>query len=223
MKHRTQITAALAACLTFAAAVAADEVTDQLDAARKAYEAGDLRTATDTLNFAVAKIKEQQTASLLTLLPEPLAGWQADPAQSESAGLASMIVGTNLGRRYFRPDGAEVNLNVTADSPLLPMLTMFLSSPFMMQADPNTKPYALKGQRGIIKHDPSANEYEVTLMIGNRILIQGKGTGMADGAAVQQYVEAAGPGRDSEGVGRLRLTGIASRSKLATPPVARRP
>ena len=70
------------------------------------------------------------------------------------------------------------------------MLTMFLSSPFMMQADPNTKPYTIKGQRGIIKHDAQTNEHEVTLMIGNRILIQGKGTGMADGAAVQQYIEA---------------------------------
>jgi hypothetical protein len=67
---------------------------------------------------------------------------------------------------------------------------MFLSSPFMMQADPNAKPYMLKGQRGLIKHDAQANEYEVTLMIGNRILIQGKGSGLADATAVQQYVEA---------------------------------
>jgi len=190
MQNRTPLIVALTTCLTLAAPTQADEVTDQLDAARQAYEAGQLHSAADTLNFAVAKIKEQMTAGLLKLLPEPLAGWQADPAQSETAGLASMIVGTNLGRRYFREDGAEVNLNVTADSPLLPMLTMFLSSPFMMQADPNTKPYTIKGQRGIIKHDAQTNEHEVTLMIGNRILIQGKGTGMADGAAVQQYIEA---------------------------------
>ncbi len=190
MQNRTPLIVALTACLTLAAPTRADEVTDQLDAARQAYEAGQLHSAADTLNFVVAKIKEQMTAGLLKLLPEPLAGWQADPAQSESAGLASMIVGTNLGRRYFREDGAEVNLNVTADSPLLPMLTMFLSSPFMMQADPNTKPYTIKGQRGIIKHDAQTNEHEVTLMIGNRILIQGKGTGMADGTAVQQYIEA---------------------------------
>ncbi len=190
MQNRTPLIVALTACLTLTFPTQADEVTDQLDAARQAYEAGQLHSAADTLNFVVAKIKEQMTAGLLKLLPEPLAGWQADPAQSESAGLASMIVGTNLGRRYFREDGAEVNLSVTADSPLLPMLTMFLSSPFMMQADPNTKPYTIKGQRGIIKHDGQTNEHEVTLMIGNRILVQGKGTGMADGSAVQQYIEA---------------------------------
>lgn len=180
----------LAAALSLGSAVRADEVTDQLDAARKAYESGDLSGAVDTLNFAVAKIKEQVTARLLLLLPEPLPGWQADAAQSESAGIAAMITGTNLGRRYYREDGAEVTLSLMADSPLLPMLTMFLSSPFMMQADPETKPYSLKGQRGMLKHGAGSNEYEVSLMVGNRILIQAKGSGLTDEKPVQAYLEA---------------------------------
>jgi hypothetical protein len=181
---------ALAAPLGLGQPVQADEVTDQLDAARKAYESGELRTAVDTLNFAIAKIQEQVTARLLQLLPEPLPGWQADAAQSESGGIAAMITGTNLSRRYYRPDGAEVQLSLMADSPLLPMLTMFLSSPFMMQADPATKPYSLKGQRGMLKHSPDSNAYEASLMVGNRILIQGKGSGLPDEKAVQQYLEA---------------------------------
>lgn len=180
----------LAATLALAQPALGDEVTDQLDAARKAYESGELRSAVDTLNFAVAKIKEQLTGRLLQLLPEPLPGWQADPAQSESAGIAAMITGTNLSRRYYRADGAEVTLSLMADSPLLPMLTMFLSSPFMLQADPGTKPYSLKGQRGLLKHNPDSTEYEASLMVGNRILVQGKGTGLADEMAVQQYLEA---------------------------------
>ncbi len=189
MQHATLRNAALAALLTLAAAAWADEVTDQLSTAREAYETGDLRNAVNRLNFAVAKIQEQETARLLNLLPAPLAGWQADPAQSETAGIVSMIAGTNLTRRYFRPEGGEVKLTVTADSLLLPMLTMFLASPFMMQVEPSAKPYAFKGQQGIIKHDPQSSNYEVTLMIGNRILIQGKSSGLPDGTAVQQYVE----------------------------------
>ena len=189
MQSRTPIAAVLAALLSLSTTVQADQVIEQLDAARKAYDAGDLRTAVDTLNFAVAAIREQETARLLKLLPEPLEGWQADPARSETAGIASMIAGLNLTRRYFRPDGAEVVLSITADSPLLPMLTMFLSSPFMMQADPTSKPYTYKGQRGITKHAADSDAYEITLMIGNRILVQGKGSGMADGSAVQKYLE----------------------------------
>lgn len=181
---------ALAVTLALAQPALGDEVTDQMDAARKAYASGELRTAVDTLNFAVAKIQEQITGRLLQLLPEPLPGWQADPAQSESAGIAAMITGTNLSRRYYRADGAEVSLSLMADSPLLPMLTMFMSSPFMMQADPGTKPYSLKGQRGLLKHSPDSTEYEASLMVGNRILVQGKGSGLTDEKAVQQYLEA---------------------------------
>jgi len=190
MRPVKPITLTLAAALSLGSAVRADEVTDQLDAARKAYESGDLSGAVDTLNFAVAKIKEQVTARLLQLLPEPLPGWQADAAQSESAGIAAMITGTNLSRRYYREDGAEVTLSLMADSPLLPMLTMFLSSPFMMQADPETKPYSLKGQRGMLKHGAGSNEYEVSLMVGNRILIQAKGSGLSDEKPVQAYLDA---------------------------------
>jgi hypothetical protein len=106
------------------------------------------------------------------------------------AARTKLFTGTNLSRRYYRADGAEVTLSLMADSPMLPMLTMFMSSPFMMQADPGTKPYSLKGQRGLLKHSPDSTEYEASLMVGNRILVQGKGTGLTDDKAVQAYLEA---------------------------------
>jgi hypothetical protein len=111
-----------------------------------------------------------------------------------------MIAGTNLSRRYFKDDGAEVTLHVTADSPLLPMLNMFLSSPFMMQADPASKPFALKGQRGMLKQE-SDGSIEITLMVGNRILIQGKGNAQAGEAPVKQYLEALDVGAIQKGFG----------------------
>ncbi len=188
MRSSKPIVAVLAAALSIAP-VAADEITDQLDVARRAYDAGELRSAVETLNFAVAKIQEQIAARLLTLLPEPMEGWEADPAQSESTGMASMLTGTTLSRRYFRADGAEVTLRMMADSPMLPMLSMFLSTPFLMQADKGTKMYSLKGQRGMIKHAPESQDYEITLMMGNRILIQAQGSGLADEGSVVQYLE----------------------------------
>jgi len=178
-------TAALIACLGSASA---DTVTEQIDAGRKAYEEGNLKEATSALEFAVAEIQSQITDRLLLLLPEPLEGWQADPAQSESGGIATMITGTNLSRRYHREDGAEITLSLMANSPMLPMLTMFLSSPFMMQADPNTKPFTIKGLRGMIKREDG--KVEVTLMQGANVLIQATGSGSADEQAIRQYIDA---------------------------------
>lgn len=173
-----------------AAHVNADEITDQLDAARKAYDAGELRTAVDTLNLVITKIQERITAGLLTLFPPALEGWTAEDAKSQSSGLATMITGTSLSRRYVRADGAEVELSLMADSPMMPMLTMAISMPFMMQANENLKPYTLKGERGMLEHTPDSQTYKITLMIGNRLLIQAEGSGLEDVKPIERYLDA---------------------------------
>ena len=164
--------AALGLAAAFIAPASADEVTDQLNAARKAYESGELRSAVQTLQFAVASIQEKINLSLLELLPEPLDGWNADEPQAQSGGMAAMIAGTNLSRRYYRDDGAEVDISITADSPLLSMMTMMLSNPMLMQTDPGTRVYTHGGQRGMIKHEKDSDVWEISLMIGGKIMIQ---------------------------------------------------
>lgn len=182
--------AALAITLTLAGVSRADEVSDQIDAAKKAYEAGELRTAVDTLNFAVAKIQEQMTANLLKLLPEPLAGWTADAPESQSGGMAAMITGTTLSRRYTRTDdGAEVTINLMADSPMMPMLTMAMSMPLVMQSNQDMKTYSYKGNRGMVEHAADSTDYEVTLMVGNRLVIQGQGSKLSDTKPIEAYLD----------------------------------
>ncbi|MBK1717142.1 hypothetical protein [Thiocystis violacea] len=180
---------ALAATLCLSGQLRADEVTDQMEAAKKAYESGELRTAVETLNFAVAKIQEQMTATLLKLLPEPLDGWLGDEPQSQSGGMAAMITGTTLSRRYAREDGAEVTLSLMADSPLMPMLTMAMSMPFVMQSNQDMKTYSFKGHRGMLEHAANSEDYEITLMVGNRLVIQGKGSRLADSQPIEAYFE----------------------------------
>jgi hypothetical protein len=188
-----KITGALALTAALVLAVettAADEVTDQLDAAKASYEAGELRAAAETLSAAVETIRAQITAGLLTLFPPPFDGWTADEAQSQSGGLASILTGTQLSRRYVREDGAEVSLSLMADSPMMPMLTMAISMPFMMQANEDLKTYSLKGERGMLEHTPGSQTYKVTLMVGSRLLVQGEGSGLADPGPVEQYLQA---------------------------------
>ncbi len=182
--------AALGLAAAFIAPASADEVTDQLNAARKAYESGELRSAVQTLQFAVASIQEKINLSLLELLPEPLDGWNADEPQAQSGGMAAMIAGTNLSRRYYRDDGAEVDISITADSPLLSMMTMMLSNPMLMQTDPGTRVYTHGGQRGMIKHEKDSDVWEISLMVGGKIMIQVTGRGIKDQQDVEAYLEA---------------------------------
>jgi hypothetical protein len=169
---------------------AADEITDQLDAAKQAYQAGELKRATETLKDTIDKIQAQVTAGLLTLFPAPLEGWSAEDAQAQSGGLASMITGTQISRRYKRADGAEVNLSLMADSPMMPMLTMAISMPFLMQSNEGMKAYTLKGERGMLEHAPDSQSYKATVMVGSRLLIQAEGSGLSDSAPLEQYLEA---------------------------------
>lgn len=182
--------AALGLTAALAAPALADEVTDQLNTARKAYESGELRSAVQTLQFAVASIQEKINLSLLELLPEPLEGWNADEPQAQSGGMAAMIAGTNLSRRYYRDDGAEVDISITADSPLLSMMTMMLSNPMLMQTDPGTRVYTHGGQRGMIKHEKDSDVWEISLMVGGKIMIQVTGRGIKDQQDAEAYLEA---------------------------------
>lgn len=101
-----------------AGTAAADSITDQIDAARRAYENGEPRVAVQALEFAAEEIRVQLTAEQLKVLPDPLPGWSAEDAESQTPGFAQMIAGTNLTRRYANAEtGARVEITVTADSP----------------------------------------------------------------------------------------------------------
>lgn len=168
----------------------ADPVIDQIDAGRRAYEAGDSRVAVQALQFAIAEIESQLKQQQLKLMPEPLPGWSADDAVSESGGFASMVAGTNLARTYRNDTtGATVKISLTADSPLLAMMGMMMSTPMLMQVDPRNSPYSYGSFRGVMETGEEGN-VKVTLMIGTRILLQVEGGDGADRQMLEAYLEA---------------------------------
>lgn len=187
--------AALALTLV-AARLPADEVTDQLDTARRAYEAGELRSATRALNFATTRIQEQINDQLLKLLPEPMPGWEAEAAQSEVGGIAAMVAGTVISRTYRRADGAAVELRLMADSPMMAMMAMMVQTPLLMQASGEMRVYTYRGHQGMIQHTDGSDVWELNLMVGNRIMVQAKGSGIQDQKPVEDYL------------GALDLTGV---------------
>jgi hypothetical protein len=190
VKRSNLLIAALGIGALVSSPVSADDITAQIDAGRQAYEQGELRNALQTLQFAVAGIQEKINLSLLDLLPAPLEGWDADEPQAQSSGMAAMIAGTNLSRRYYRNDGAELDISITADSPLLGMMSMMLSNPLLMQTDPATRIYTQDGHRGTIKHEKDSDEWEISLLVGRKIMVQVSGRGLKDKQAVEDYVKA---------------------------------
>lgn len=184
------VRSALVMTLIASAAAAADPVTDQMDAARRAYESGERRVAIQALQFAVTQIEEQITAEQLKVLPDPLPGWSAEAPTAQAGGLAAMIAGTNLTRAYRKDDSdAQVRISVTADSPLMSMMNILMSTPMLMQADPGSSAYSYSGFRGLLQNDEAGNT-KISLMIGTRIMLQIEGSNGADRAALEAYLGA---------------------------------
>lgn len=170
--------------------VLADEVHDEIDAARSAYDGGDLRGAVQALQYAMTKIQEQLTSKLWGLLPDPLPGWQAEAPQAQGGGVLTAIAGTHVTRRYYNDEGGQINLSAMADSPMIGMMGMMLSSPYMMQSTPGTKAFSHDGYRGISEHVKGSSKWEMKLLVANRIYIELTGSGLEDEAPMQAYLEA---------------------------------
>jgi hypothetical protein len=192
MNHRSRAGATLLLVLiaSWSFGAAADPVLDQIDVARRAYEAGDANVAVESLNVAIAQIRQQQTEQQLKLFPEPLAGWSADEASAQASGLAAAFTGKMLNRTYTNDEtGAEVEMTISANSPFLGFVSGIMQMPLLMQGGDGLGAYVHKGYRGLLEpQDDGAAK--LSLIIGNSVLLQLEGSRGADAQALEAYLEA---------------------------------
>ncbi|HEY5379387.1 MAG TPA: hypothetical protein VIJ78_07600, partial [Pseudolabrys sp.] len=87
MLARTMLVASLALAGS-AAALAADDVLDAIEQARKAYQAGDMTAAKQQLDTASQLVGQKNAESFAALLPAALPGWTAEKVETASVGVA---------------------------------------------------------------------------------------------------------------------------------------
>src|SRR6185312_13250797 len=97
-------------------------------------------------------------------LPAPLAGWKAQEVETNAAGMAMMGGGSQAGRRYEDAQGQNVQIQITADSPIVAPLAMAMSNPAMMGA--MGKLVRFGSQRAI-----QTTSNEIQMLVNNRILV----------------------------------------------------
>ena len=192
MGHRSRASlylfVACSASCSFGAS--ADPVLDQIDAARRAYAAGDANVAVESLNVAIAQIRQQQTEQQLKLFPEPLAGWSADQASAQSSGLAAALTGKMLSRTYTNDaTGAEVVMTISANSPFLGFVSGIMQMPLLMQAGEGLGAYVHEGYRGLLEPQDDGSA-KLSLIIGNSVLLQLEGSRGADAQTLEAYLAA---------------------------------
>jgi hypothetical protein len=165
---------ALGAGIILATGVRADDVTDQINEALKAYQNHDTQTAIAALDAATNLLRQSRADGLKKLLPAPPPGWTADAAESTAVSVAMLGGGVTAGRAYH--NGAQrVEMQIIADSPMLQTLAALLNSP--LGAIGGMKTVVIGGRR--MSYNDNDNSY-ITLVADKVIIKVGGNAGTPD-------------------------------------------
>lgn len=161
-------------------ALAADDVLNAIDQARKAYQEGDMTNAKRSLDLASQLVGQKTAENFTALLPAALPGWTAEKAETTSVGVTVFGV-TSASRRYTAPDGHDVQVRITGDSALVLQIAQLFMNPSIAGA---------MGKLTRIGDQPAlqTNEGSINMVVSNKFLVTVEGS--ADLASKLAYANA---------------------------------
>jgi hypothetical protein len=160
--------------LATAGRAAADEVTDALEAALAAWQAGDAATAKAEAEWALAKIGEAEAQGLAGFLPPAPEGWTRAESDSQALGAAMFGGGLTASAAYAGPGGApRAEVTLAADGPMIAAMAAVLGNPSAMAA--MGEPIRVGRHRAVL-----TREGELQALVGGRVLVSVSGDAPAD-------------------------------------------
>lgn len=175
MFNRTLAGLSLAAGLALPAQ--ADDISDTIQSALDAYNAGDISYATEELAFAQQLLKAMKSDSLSAYLPEAPDGWTRTIDKEMSAGMAMMGGGVGAKAEYSMGSDS-FTITMMADNPMVAAMGGMLGNAAMLAA--MGKMVRVKRQKFVDQ------DGEMSALIANRILVQASG---ADPAVMTPVLE----------------------------------
>jgi hypothetical protein len=166
-------------------ALAADDILEAIDAARKAYQAGDMAGAKQSLDLASQLVGQKNAESFAALLPAALPGWKAEKAETTSVGVTVFGV-TSASRRYNGSDGRDVEVRITGDSALVLHFARLFMNPTIAGA--MGKLISIGDQRAL-----QTSEGSINMVVADKFLVTVEGS--ADEASKLAYARAVDIGK----------------------------
>jgi hypothetical protein len=167
---------------------AADDILDAIDAARKAYQSGDLGNAKQQLDLASQLIGQKNAEAFAALLPNALPGWQAEAPQTSAIGAVGFGA-SQASRNYTNAKGDNVEVQITGDSALIAQIATFLANPAIAGA--MGKIGRVGNLRAIVNNDG-----DIHMVVANKFLVLVQGSAPpADKMAYAQAVDVAKLGK----------------------------
>ena len=167
---RMLVGAALLAAMTLPV-LAADEVVDAIDQARKAYDSGDYAKAKQSLDLASQLVGQKNAERFGALLPAALPGWTGEKIETTAVGIA-VFSASSASRRYTGPDGHDVQVRITGDSAMVMQFAQLLINPTIAGAVGRL--IKIGDRHAIQTHDGSIN-----MVVANKFLVTVDGSSSA--------------------------------------------
>ena len=165
---------AVLSILTFLSVPAlADDITEAMEQARKAYQSGDLSGAKQSLDLAWQLIGQKNAEIFAALLPNPLPGWKAETPRTTAVGAAGFGASV-ASRTYNNAKGNSVEVQITGDSAVVMQIATLLNNPAI--AGTMGKLICVGNKRAIQDQDGN-----VKMVINNKFLMSVDGS--ADAAS----------------------------------------
>jgi hypothetical protein len=163
----------------FGTSAMGDEIADQIREGLGLYEKGNYSEAVRSLSFAVGQIQQKQASGLKDIFPDPLEGWKAKESTGDFTSASFLGGGISASRHYYKDDSDRaVDIEIVTDSPLLQSVLMFYNNPAFHAGQPGTKLVKIKNRNAIQRFSSQDREGEMSIVIGNRMLVSIKARGM---------------------------------------------
>lgn len=190
--HKQQISKWFLSIFTAAALISpnylmADDVMDSINEGIEAYKEGAYKDAVESLNYASQLIQQMKGENLTSYLPEPLEGWTAQTANSQTAGAAMFGGGITADRSYSKGN-SQINISIITDSPMMQGMMMMFSNPMFASSD-GGKLKKIKRQKAVVKYDANNKSGEIQIMAGDRIMVNVDGSNVSE-ADLMSYAKA---------------------------------
>jgi hypothetical protein len=110
---------------------------EAIEQAKKAAEADKLGAAIAALQAAIKDLQKKQRTAILANLPKP-EGWEVEDSGADDAAndvAVGILGGQSTVTRHYRNADKMITVEVTANSPLMQMMTMLFANPAMIEAE----------------------------------------------------------------------------------------
>ncbi|MDQ0505467.1 hypothetical protein [Xanthobacter agilis] len=147
---RPFITLVVAAALMGPALAHADDVSDAIADAQKAYASGDMAGAKQALDAAAQLLAQRNAEGLAKFLPPAPAGWTAGAVETDAAA-AAMFGGGLIAKREYTKDDARVSVQIISQSPIIAQMAGLFGNAQMLGA--MGKVFRQQGRMAVVTRD----------------------------------------------------------------------